>query len=327
MPELIPSSVIDDVVLVRPDVHGDERGRFVETYRRSWFPLGREMVQGNRSEKQAGALVGLHYHLHQADYWYALRGRARVVLHDLRRGRRPTARRSHRYRRPHRPGESSSRPAWPTASPRTPIDPAAYLVDSYYNPGRARAGLGRPRGRRRLGDHDPILSERDQANPRRATSPTTSGPAWPADGPRRTVARAAPPPWGGRGPSRPADPVEYGAVLVGVVIGVVVIVGVVAFVVFRRRSHDDVHSVEGYHRQLHTLEEIRTHTPSAARRASTATRRSRPAPSPSGFVDIRLTEAGKVVVPPVPPPPVPNPAEPVTFDDAGAEAAPRRRRP
>ena len=76
MPELIPSDVIDDVVLVRPDVHGDERGRFVETYRRSWFPNGREMVQGNRSEKQAGALVGLHFHLHQADYWYALRGTA-----------------------------------------------------------------------------------------------------------------------------------------------------------------------------------------------------------------------------------------------------------
>ncbi len=86
MPELIASSTIDDVVLVRPDVHGDERGRFVETYRRSWLPLGREMVQGNRSEKQAGAVVGLHYHLHQADYWYLLRGRARVVLHDLRQG-------------------------------------------------------------------------------------------------------------------------------------------------------------------------------------------------------------------------------------------------
>ena len=86
MPELIPSVTIDDVLVVRPDVHGDERGRFVETYRRSWFPLGREMVQGNRSEKQAGAVVGLHYHLHQADYWYLLRGRARVVLHDLRVG-------------------------------------------------------------------------------------------------------------------------------------------------------------------------------------------------------------------------------------------------
>ena len=88
MPELLPSKVIDDVLVVRPDVHGDQRGRFVETYRRSWFPDGREMVQGNRSEKQAGALVGLHFHLHQSDYWYLLRGRARVVLHDLRLGSR-----------------------------------------------------------------------------------------------------------------------------------------------------------------------------------------------------------------------------------------------
>ena len=86
MPRITPSDAIADVVVVEADAHGDERGRFVETYRRSWFPLGREMVQGNRSEKQAGAVVGLHYHLHQADYWYVLRGRARVVLHDLRAG-------------------------------------------------------------------------------------------------------------------------------------------------------------------------------------------------------------------------------------------------
>lgn len=44
MPELIPSDVIDDVVLVRPDVHGDERGRFVETYRRNWFPNGLSLI-------------------------------------------------------------------------------------------------------------------------------------------------------------------------------------------------------------------------------------------------------------------------------------------
>src|SRR5271156_6481736 len=80
------SDVIADVAVVVPTAHGDERGRFVETYRRSWFPLGREMVQANRSEKEAGAIVGLHYHLHQADYWYVLRGTARVVLHDLRAG-------------------------------------------------------------------------------------------------------------------------------------------------------------------------------------------------------------------------------------------------
>ena len=33
--------VIQDVVLVRPQVFPDPRGRFMETYRRSWFPLGR----------------------------------------------------------------------------------------------------------------------------------------------------------------------------------------------------------------------------------------------------------------------------------------------
>ncbi len=86
MAELEASDIIDGVVIVHPAVHGDERGVFVETYRREWFPRGREMLQGNRSEKQAGAVVGLHFHLHQADYWYVPRGTARVVLHDLRVG-------------------------------------------------------------------------------------------------------------------------------------------------------------------------------------------------------------------------------------------------
>ncbi|MDP8937613.1 MAG: dTDP-4-dehydrorhamnose 3,5-epimerase family protein, partial [Actinomycetota bacterium] len=67
MASIVESDVIAGVILVAPAVHGDARGRFVETYRRSWFPTGREMVQGNRSDKQAGSLVGLHYHLHQAD--------------------------------------------------------------------------------------------------------------------------------------------------------------------------------------------------------------------------------------------------------------------
>ena len=71
---------------MRPSIHGDQRGLFIETYRREWFPNGREMLQGNRSNKQQGALVGLHYHLHQADYWYCPVGTIRVVLHDLREG-------------------------------------------------------------------------------------------------------------------------------------------------------------------------------------------------------------------------------------------------
>jgi dTDP-4-dehydrorhamnose 3,5-epimerase len=59
--------MIDGVVVITPKVFGDERGFFVESYRREWFPNGREMVQGNRSDRQAGSVVGLHYHLHQAD--------------------------------------------------------------------------------------------------------------------------------------------------------------------------------------------------------------------------------------------------------------------
>ncbi len=42
------------------------------------------MVQSNRADRKEGALVGLHYHRHQADYWYVPFGRAMVVLHDLR---------------------------------------------------------------------------------------------------------------------------------------------------------------------------------------------------------------------------------------------------
>src|SRR3954467_5451276 len=86
MAKITESETIAGVYHVEPDVHGDARGFFVETYRREWFPLGREMIQGNRVDRQRGAVVGLHYHLHQADYWYVPFGTARVVLHDLRDG-------------------------------------------------------------------------------------------------------------------------------------------------------------------------------------------------------------------------------------------------
>ena len=98
-------------------------GCFVETYRREWFPHGREMIQGNRADRQAGCVVGLHYHLHQADYWYVPFGAARVVLHDLRAGS-PTdgatlgARPRRASTAPTTTAACSSRPASRTASPR-----------------------------------------------------------------------------------------------------------------------------------------------------------------------------------------------------------------
>ncbi len=172
MPELIPSSVIDDVVIVRPDVHGDQRGRFVETYRRSWFPNGREMVQGNRSEKQAGALVGLHYHRYQADYWYLLRGRARVVLHDLRVGSKTE-------------GATEVIELEENVDQGVYIPPGVahgfaaltdilltYLVDNYYDP-EDELGLAwdDPAVDADWGVSDPILSARDQGNPGRNDIP------------------------------------------------------------------------------------------------------------------------------------------------------------
>jgi len=112
-------------------------------------------------------------------------------------------------------------------------------------------------------------------------------------------------------------------VLVGGIVGVVVIVGVIAAVIVSRRSHDDVHSVEHYHRQLHTLEEMRTHmSPAGPENGNGEAAYPASAFRVSGSTTVRLTEPDRPAVPPAPPPPVANPAEPVTFDDSGPEPVP-----
>jgi hypothetical protein len=113
-------------------------------------------------------------------------------------------------------------------------------------------------------------------------------------------------------------------VLIGGLVAVVVVLGVVAVVLMARRTHDDEHSVEHYHRQLHTLEEIRTHPTGdgADGRESEAGAFPASAFRVSGSSTVRLTESGRSPVPPVPPPPVPNPSEPLTFDDASPEPVP-----
>ncbi|MGH9244172.1 MAG: dTDP-4-dehydrorhamnose 3,5-epimerase family protein [Acidimicrobiales bacterium] len=168
------SDVIAGVFVVEPDVHGDERGVFVETYRREWIPTGREMVQGNRADRQAGSIVGLHYHLHQADYWYVPFGRARVVLHDLRTGsptdgatllldlgRRDDGTHDHRgVFIP--PGVAHGFAALTDMT-------ITYLVDGYYNPAdELGVTWDDPDIAADWGVHDPIVSARDQKNPRRA---------------------------------------------------------------------------------------------------------------------------------------------------------------
>jgi len=171
------SDTIVGVYIAEPDMHADARGVFVETYRREWFPQGREMVQGNRADRQAGSIVGLHYHLHQADCWYVPVGRARVVLHDLREGS-PTdgatlaldlgARDdgTHDHRAVFIPPGVAHGFAALTAMT------IMYLVDNYYNPAdELGVAWDDPAVKADWGVEDPVLSARDQKNPRRDDLP------------------------------------------------------------------------------------------------------------------------------------------------------------
>ena len=179
MPPIFHETSIADVELIEPTAFGDDRGRFVETYRREWLPRGREMIQGNRSEKVASSLVGLHYHLHQADYWYVLRGTARVVLADLRVGS---------------PTEmvtmvvdlDGDRERGLFIPPGVAHGFAAltdlllwYLVDGYYNPNdELGVAFDDPALGVDWGVVEPVVSERDQRNPRVADIPDAVRPRW-----------------------------------------------------------------------------------------------------------------------------------------------------
>jgi dTDP-4-dehydrorhamnose 3,5-epimerase len=114
-------------------------------------------------------VVGLHYHLHQADYWYVLRGRARVILHDLRVGS-PTD------------GATLALDLDSDVDRGVFIPPGVahgfashtdllmwYLVDNYYNPAdELGVAWDDPDIAAAWGVTDPVLSARDKGNPRRA---------------------------------------------------------------------------------------------------------------------------------------------------------------
>ncbi len=179
MPNVYESDAIAGVFIVEPSIHGDQRGLFIETYRREWFPNGREMLQGNRANRQQGAVVGLHYHLHQADYWYVPFGTARVVLHDLREGG-PTDATTLCL------DLSGDNHIGVFIPPGVAHGFAAltdmvitYLVDSYYNP-QDELGVmwNDPDVAGDWGVETPILSGRDETNPRRGDIPAGRRPYW-----------------------------------------------------------------------------------------------------------------------------------------------------
>lgn len=85
------ATALPDVALVEPQVFGDSRGYFMETYNAREFErlgLGSRFVQDNQSGSQQGVLRGLHYQRGrpQAKLVRVVRGTVFDVAVDLRRG-------------------------------------------------------------------------------------------------------------------------------------------------------------------------------------------------------------------------------------------------
>ena len=92
MPFEFEKQKIEDVILVKPKVFGDNRGFFMETYKKSDFfenGITVEFNQDNHSRSRKGVLRGLHYQ--EAPYGQAklvrcARGRIYDVAVDIRKG-------------------------------------------------------------------------------------------------------------------------------------------------------------------------------------------------------------------------------------------------
>jgi dTDP-4-dehydrorhamnose 3,5-epimerase len=88
MAKALPTK-LDGVVLIEPQVHGDSRGFFVETFaREEWAALGvdADFVQQNHSRSSRGTLRGLHFQTSpgQAKLLRCARGQILDVAVDLR---------------------------------------------------------------------------------------------------------------------------------------------------------------------------------------------------------------------------------------------------
>ena len=83
---------IEDVILVTPDVFGDDRGFFTESYKKSLFVengIKDEFSQDNHSKSTKGVLRGLHYQAEpvpQAKLVRCVKGKILDVAVDIRKG-------------------------------------------------------------------------------------------------------------------------------------------------------------------------------------------------------------------------------------------------
>jgi dTDP-4-dehydrorhamnose 3,5-epimerase len=169
---------LDDLRLIEPDIHADERGFFVETFRRSWIDeLGIEVefVQENHSRSSGPVLRGLHLQAGQAKLVRCTRGRIWDVAVDLRPDS-PAYRRWEGYELDDEGHRQLFVPdgfghGFCVLSDEADV---AYKLSSYYDPDReSGVAWDDPEIGIEWPITDPILSERDEGLPR--LSDLTSG--------------------------------------------------------------------------------------------------------------------------------------------------------
>jgi dTDP-4-dehydrorhamnose 3,5-epimerase len=164
---------LDGLVLIEPDVHGDERGYLVETFRaRDFAEMGIdvEFVQDNQSHSGARILRGIHWQPGQAKLVRCLRGRIWDVAVDL----RPSSRTYRHWEAHELDGERHRQLFVPDGfghgfcvlSDETDV---AYRLSAYFDPeAESRIAWDDPEVGIEWPIADPVLSERDRSAPRLA---------------------------------------------------------------------------------------------------------------------------------------------------------------
>jgi dTDP-4-dehydrorhamnose 3,5-epimerase len=87
------ATALEGCLVIEPDVHGDERGFFIETYRAAWhgdLGLGADeaFIQDNHSRSGRGVVRGMHFHVGDGVSKLVRCARGTIVdmVVDLRRG-------------------------------------------------------------------------------------------------------------------------------------------------------------------------------------------------------------------------------------------------
>lgn len=181
MTQFVQSENIKGVVLVQLKGFADSRGRFMETFRKEWFPQRSwEIVQCNRSDSKAGVLRGLHFHHHQVDYWYVPSGRLLAALVDIR-PLSPTYLGSQLVPM----GDDSEVGLYiPSGVAHGFVALSqvtlTYTVDNYFNGGADEKGVAwnDPTFDLDWGISDPLISDRDVANPLLSEIPEAERPVF-----------------------------------------------------------------------------------------------------------------------------------------------------